>query len=247
MDKRPTQCELAFFLGFSRGQRTSLMITLVLASRSPRRRKLIQLLGYPVHAAAADVDEASIDVADPVLNVMQTAQLKAVATAARRFNLSDEGRSIIVAADTCVAVDGRMLGKPENKPEADRMLRSLRGRTHQVHTGLVLVDTSNGQEISAVHTAIVSMRNYGDDEIDAYIMTGDPMDKAGAYAIQHPYFRPVAHMTGCYTGVMGLSLCHLIQTLKLLNVPVIADMTAIRDSHGPYPCPLYRDLVKSPS
>ncbi len=89
------------------------------------------------------------------------------------------------------------------------------------------------------------MRNYSDDEITAYIATGDPMDKAGAYAIQHPIFRPVKELTGCFTGVMGLSLCHLLQRLHQFGVPMRAELAALREAHQQFPCPLLEQIKGS--
>jgi predicted house-cleaning NTP pyrophosphatase (Maf/HAM1 superfamily) len=111
------------------------------------------------------------------------------------------------------------------------MLRALRGRPHQVHTGVCVIDPGDGREVSSVHTAAVTMRAYSDAEIDAYIAGGDPFDKAGAYAIQHPTFRPVAAIKGCYLGVMGLSLCDLIPLLRELGVPDRFDPAALVDAH----------------
>jgi septum formation protein len=193
----------------------------------------------------ADVDEESVDLSDPVANVIETARLKANAVAALRFDAVDAERAIVVAGDTTVALDGKMLGKPRDEADAVQMLRALRDRIHQVHTGLVLVDLGDGREISAAHTASVGMRNYSEPEISAYVATGDPMDKAGAYAIQHPLFRPVSYLDGCYTGVMGLSLCHLIENLRLLQVPDMVAMRVIQESHGPHPCHLFNDLVSA--
>lgn len=211
-------------------------VQLILASQSPRRRQLIQLLGFPVQLVTADVDERSITEPDPALNVVKTAELKARAV---QNHLSDgsgqpDTRTILVAADTIVALEGRMLGKPADPDEAWRMLAALRGRTHEVHTGLFLIDLSTGQENAGVQTTTVVMRHYNDTEIAAYVATGDPMDKAGAYAIQHPAFSPVAQLQGCYLGVVGLSLCHLIQLLQ--GWGITADKTAVSQAHQGYPC-----------
>jgi len=225
------------------------MIRLILASQSPRRQQLIQLLGYPVTVQVADVDESSVTHPDPAVNVVETAVLKATTIAHRLPNRQE--RVLIVAADTTVALDGLMLGKPVNAEAATQMLTALRHRRHEVHTGLVVLDTLSGQMVKRVNTAVVSMRNYTDEEIAAYVASGDPLDKAGAYAIQHPVFRPVADMEGCYTAVMGLSICELIHVLDELGAPRLADLTAVRAAHqlnqSEYPCPIYEQLlVNSP-
>ncbi len=215
------------------------MVDFILASQSPRRQSLIKLVGYPFSVLSADADEASITHTDPAVNVVETAVLKANIIAEQ----SQSRDKIIVAADTTVALDGHMLGKPSDPAAATAMLQSLRDRTHEVHTGMVLLDLRNGQRLEGVTTAVVTMRNYSDEEISAYVASGDPMDKAGAYAIQHPLFEPVAHLEGCYTAVMGLSVCALILALAELKIPHQADLTAVRQAHRTlnrdFPCPIY--------
>jgi MAF protein len=209
----------------------------ILASQSPRRRELLNLVGYPYECKVADVDETSVTHPDPAVNVVCTAQLKARAIAAHIMP-QDGLQTIIIAADTTVALGERMFGKPIDKAAARTMLRTLRNRTHEVHTGVILIDLDNGQEVMGVHTAVVTMRDYTDAEITNYVAGGDPLDKAGAYAIQHPGFRPVANLQGCYLGVMGLSVCHLLQLLRQLNVPQRASATAVAEAHHIFPCPI---------
>ncbi|MCP4423571.1 MAG: septum formation protein Maf [Chloroflexi bacterium] len=209
---------------------------LLLASQSPRRRELIKLLGYPFQAISADVDESLATNPDPALNVVETAQLKAAAIAERMRGQPEYEEAVIVAADTTVALDGRMLGKPADAAEARQMLSALRNRSHEVHTGAMLLELATGRAVSGTHTAIVTMRDYSDAEIETYVATGDPLDKAGAYAIQHPAFRPAAHLDGCFTGVMGLSVCHLLQLFHQLDAPMKADLTAVLRAHQQYPC-----------
>ena len=213
------------------------MIRFILASQSPRRRDLLSLCGYPFQVMVSAVDEAIVDHPNPAENSLQTAQLKAQAIV-NRLPKTESKRVIIVAADTTVALDGQMLGKPADAAEATSMLKALRDRDHQVHTGMALVDPAAGKEATAVHTASVTMRSYTDHEIERYIASGDPMDKAGAYAIQHPQFRPVTSLDGCYLGVMGLSVCQLLQLLGQLDVPLMADLDALAKAHDHYPCSL---------
>lgn len=213
-------------------------IRFILASQSPRRRQLLQLLGYPFTTMPAAADEDSITHPDPALNVVQTAQLK---TAVIRPNLPQPAaneRVIVIAADTTVALDNTMLNKPADATAARTMLTALRDRTHYVHTGISLLDVGSGREVHGVNTAAVVMRPYSDAEIDAYIATGDPFDKAGGYAVQHPTFQPAARIDGCYTGVMGLSLCHLLTLLDALDVPRQFDAAGLHAAHSGYPCPI---------
>ncbi len=219
------------------------MARFILASQSPRRRELIGLCGYPFDTMAADVDENSVSDPDPVLDCIQTARLKAEAIL-NRIDLPRQERAIIIAADTIVALDGQILGKPRDATDARQMLTTLRGRTHDVHTGVMIIDVDSGQEVLGSHTAVVIMRRYTDQEMSAYIATGDPLDKAGAYAIQHAIFKPVEHLNGCYLGVMGLSICHLLQLLRQIDLPFQAELASLDTAHQHYECPLYDNISK---
>jgi septum formation protein len=115
-----------------------------------------------------------------------------------------------------VALDGRLLGKPADAAEASEMLRALRGRTHQVYTAVSLA--WDGRLETRLSASDVTFRDYNDDELAAYVATGDPLDKAGAYAIQHPDFAPVACWQGCYTGIMGLPLNETAALLALAGL-----------------------------
>lgn len=218
------------------------MTKLILASQSPRRRALIALLGYPFQAISADVDESLVTDPDPAVNVVGTARLKATAMADQLRGDTAVNDTIIVAADTIVALDGVMLGKPADAAEARQMLLALRGRSHDVHTGAVLLDLKTGREVSGVNSSVVTMRHYSDEEMDVYIASGDPLDKAGAYAIQARDFRPVASLDGCFTGVMGLSVCHLLVLFSQLGVTMRADLTAVAAAHQQYSCSLLDEM-----
>lgn len=221
-------------------------VDLILGSQSPRRRELIQLLGLPVSSYAAEADEASITEPNPAVNVVETAVLKADLLSPH-LPLQPNRRSLLITADTTVALERQMLNKPADEDEAKAMLVAMRNRTHEVHTGYVVQDLGSGKRIKGVHTAVVTMRNYTDAEIDAYIASGDPMDKAGAYAIQHPTFRPVAALSGCFLSVMGLPLCNLLTVLEQLAVPLPLELTAVQQQHQHYPCPtLQKHLTKIP-
>lgn len=221
-----------------RWSRFLFLMQYVLASASPRRQHLIRLLGLPFELLPADVDEEQISHPDPAINVVQTAWLKLQAVTA----LVTEP-AIIVAADTTVSIDGQMLNKPVSADEAWRMLRQLRGRTHQVHTGLALLNTATGSSVEDLATIDVPLRAYSDSEIDAYIATGDPLDKAGGYAIQHARFQPVASMTGCYAGVVGLPLCHLARSLRALRVHLPIPIAAKCQTHFDYHCPIHEIVL----
>lgn len=206
-------------------------IHFILASQSPRRRQLFGLLGYPFEFMAPDVDEDVHLKAGPAAYVLRTARQKAEAVVGALAPAPEGLRRLVVAADTTVALEGDILAKPGDDDEARAMLLALRGRTHDVHTGVCVFDAAAGRELSAVSTAAVTMRDYSDAEIAAYIATGDPFDKAGGYAIQHPVFRPVAALAGCFLAVVGLSLCDLIPLLRELDVPDRFNPAALVDVH----------------
>lgn len=183
---------------------------LVLASASPRRQTLIELLGLAWRAAPTDLDEERYLLGDATLSALNVALAKARATLAAE----DE---VVLAADTIVALDGQALGKPSDAADATRMLRSLRGRAHEVLTGVV-VRAAVGREWSAVVATRVVMRGYSDDEIAAYVARGEPFDKAGGYAVQDAAFAPVERCEGCYLNVVGLPLCAAAAGLAALEV-----------------------------
>lgn len=173
-------------------------MTLILASKSPRRQALLAALGLAFAVDVADVDETPLPDEAPDALVRRLCRAKAQAVAARH------PAATVLAADTLVALDGRLLGKPADRAEATEMLAALRGRTHQVYTAVCVARVGSFDSRLAISN--VTMRSYTDAEIAAYVASGDPLDKAGAYAIQHPRFSPVAGWTGCYTSIMGLPL-----------------------------------------
>lgn len=210
------------------------MTKFVLGSQSPRRRALFGLLGVAFEVLVADADEESVTDADPAVNVVQTAVLK---TNILTRLLNPHEHTILVTADTIVALGQKMLGKPKDSGEAWEMLLALRDRDHDVYTGMVLFDNHSGKMHSFVNHSVVTMRPYALAEVEAYIATGDPMDKAGAYAIQHAGFRPVARLKGCFAGVMGLPVCQLVEALRQWQLPLAVDVTAVSLAHENYPCP----------
>ena len=194
---------------------------LILASASPRRRQLFSLLEVPFTSLTADVEENRGHGEKPEEMVCRLSQAKAEALAA------DHPERFIVAADTIVVLDGQVLGKPADADEAVAMLRRLRGREHLVFSGLTALSPSAGQQTTELARTTVWMRPYSDGEISRYVASGDPLDKAGAYAIQHQAFNPVAYIQGCYASVMGLPLCHLMRALSRLGLALSVDVPRV--------------------
>jgi MAF protein len=191
---------------------------LVLASGSPRRRQLLPLLGIPFVLKTTDVDERRWQDEPPTEHVLRISQAKALAVTDSR---PDE---LVVAADTTVVLDGDVLGKPADAEDAVDMLQRLRGRSHLVYTGVSVWHAASQRMVCEIGESLVWMRDYGDDEIQTYVDSGDPMDKAGAYAIQHAGFDPVVHVDGCQLSVMGLPLCHLARALARFGLVVPSDV-----------------------
>jgi MAF protein len=176
----------------------------ILASGSPRRRELLGSLGITFTVISPDIDETERVGEFPVDYVRRISREKALAVCGRV-----SPPVLILAADTTVILDDAILAKPANADAARDMLRRLRGRDHQVCTGMTLArfDDDQPPEILTEHAlTTVTMREYSDAEIEAYIATGDPFDKAGGYAIQHEGFHPVAGISGSYSNVVGLAL-----------------------------------------
>lgn len=186
--------------------------TLVLASGSPRRKELLALLGLPFVVYPADVEEGNHVGEDAATMVARLALAKARAVAAHVT------QGLILAADTAVCLEGEVLGKPSDPAEAVAILRRLRGRPHLVFSGVTLLYAPSGRIRTELVQSTVWMRHYSDAEIAAYVATGDPLDKAGAYAIQYADFAPVARIEGCYANVMGLPLCHLYRMLREFGI-----------------------------
>ncbi len=192
---------------------------LYLASNSPRRRQLLALAGWDFIPRPADIDETPLEGEDPASYVLRLAEMKARKTAA---GVPEPG--VVLAADTAVVAphettgQAAILGKPGNTAEAADMLRRLRGRTHRVYTAIAAMHSSDSNVLTDLCVSYVPMRSYTDEEIDAYTATGDPLDKAGGYAIQHQGFHPVENFTGCTASVMGLPLCHTAHLLGRLGV-----------------------------
>jgi len=212
---------------------------LVLASNSPRRRQLLALAGWKFSVSVADVDESPRSNESPADYVLRLAESKARAAAAA---VADADQ-IVLAADTAVVDGTDILGKPRDAADAAGMLRRLRGHTHQVYTGAALLRLRDGLLLRELCVTDVPMRDYSDDEILAYVQTGDPLDKAGAYAIQHPEFHPVAGLDGCYASVMGLPMCHVILMLRKMDVQPDTDVFAGCETLLEYRCPVSNTIL----
>jgi septum formation protein len=190
---------------------------LVLASASPRRRELLAQIGLSFQVHPAHIPEEPAPQEDPTAYVSRLARQKAQAvfaelTAAPRKNMDagDDCSLTVLGADTTVTLDGQILGKPEDPADAARILRLLSGRTHRVITGVAVV-TREATRIAAEVTTVRFLA-LTEPEIAAYVATGEPMDKAGAYAIQGRAARWIPRIEGCYFNVVGLPLA-LVSTL----------------------------------
>lgn len=185
-------------------------VKVVLASGSPRRRQLLELIGIEHEVSPSNIDETMRPRETPRRHAERLAREKASAVASR------EPERITVAADTIVVINRKVLGKPRDEDDARRMLSMLSGREHTVITAVAV---ARGRKLrSAVEEVKVKFRRLRDDEIDAYIATGEPMDKAGAYGIQGFGATIVECVNGDYFAVMGLPLARLVTLLRDLGV-----------------------------
>ena len=188
---------------------------LILASQSPRRRELMGLFGKPFTVRVADIDETMDETADPAREVARVSRLKA-------FAVNPGQTEVVVAADTIVVCDGHVLGKPATPAEAVAMLELLSGRDHQVMTGVTVIRDGRVQTFTEVTD--IHFRELSDREIDRYVATGEPMDKAGAYGIQGGAALFCTRMVGDYYNVMGLPVCRLGLVLREMAPELMGDM-----------------------
>ena len=181
---------------------------LILASRSPRRIQLLRQIGLQPQVLACDIPEEF----NPSLPAEENAKSLALQKAQCVFDRVSEG--IILGADTIVVLDGQMLGKPSDEGDAKRMLGMLSGRTHTVVTGFALLESPSGRSVARAERTQVTFRNLPADEIERYVASGSPMDKAGAYGIQDDYGAVfVTGIEGCFYNVVGLPLSRFYTTL----------------------------------
>ncbi len=182
---------------------------IVLASQSPRRR---ELLGGLISEFDIMIDTTE-EVAAPDLTPEELVKCLALQKAQNVAKMAD-GDALVIGADTVVCIDGRVLGKPKDEAEAKEMLKLLSGREHHVCTGFAIVDNTTGETVRDFERTVVKFRLLTDDEIEKYIKSGEPMDKAGAYGIQGVGALFVEGIKGDYFNVVGLPLCTLFKSLK---------------------------------
>ena len=187
----------------------------VLASASPRRRALVEAFGTPIQA----VIPATVE---PPPHVGQTAEeyVLSLSLAKATEAAAQDRDAVVLAADTTVKIDDQVLGKPSGPKEARQMLGRLRGRTHRVVTGVTALDSRSGRSYSSSKSTAVSMRSYSDHDVEVYVSSREPFDKAGGYAVQDPVFDPAEAVDGCYLNVVGLPLCEVMTLLAQLGAPV---------------------------
>lgn len=215
------------------------LINLLLASNSPRRREILTFAGWTFNVATADVDEGILPDEKPADYVLRLAAAKA-RTAAQLA----QGEQIVIGSDTSVVDGDDILGKPVNAVEAVEMLRRLRGRTHQVYTAIAAYRIADGELVTDLCISDVPMRDYSDPELEAYVQSGDPFDKAGGYAIQHPEFRPVKKFNGCFASVMGLPMCHVTRMFERLGISTSRDVPAVCQSTLNYECVVFPAVLR---
>lgn len=190
-------------------------MNLILASASPRRKELLGLFHIPFQIRVADIDETMDAAKSPFDEVARVSSLKAMATP----RASDD---VVVAADTIVVCEGKVLGKPRDEEDAAAMLRLLSGRDHQVMTGVSVICGERMRTFTEVTD--IHFRELSEKEIRAYVATGEPMDKAGSYGIQGGAALFCTHMVGDYYNVMGLPVCRLGQFLREMAPDLMGDM-----------------------
>ncbi len=217
---------------------------IILASASPRRHALLALGGVEFESRPAAVPEIPLPGEQPEAFVRRLSQEKARAVAAQA-----EAGAVVIGADTVVVLDGEIIGKPGDAAHAAALLRRLRGRTHQVLTGVTAIDTLSGDQHTEVITSRVPMRHYTEAEIASYVASGDPLDKAGAYAIQYSGFQPVdlARFEDCFANVMGLPVCCLLLAVRRLRPEQVPPATRLGDCarYVPGECPVVPALRAS--
>ena len=204
---------------------------LVLASASPRRRELLAQAGFVFSVRPAQIPEDPRANEDPIAYVTRLAREKAEAVFREISSQESAPPQVVLGADTTVTLDNHILGKPADASDAARMLRLLSGRTHLVITGVAVV-TPQTAEVAAEVTA-VRFLTLSDREIEDYVATGEPMDKAGAYGIQGRAARWIPRIEGCYFNVVGLPLALVAAMLESLRIPVSSVQSVPLDIKSP--------------
>lgn len=213
---------------------------LFLASRSPRRHELLGILGLKFQVGWVDVNESGYSSETPEDLALRLARDKATAVCCD----VQEG-TIVIAADTIVSDDNHSLGKPENADDAKTMLRKLRGRSHEAITAIAVMRACDTEVYADICTTEVYLRDFSDDELDSYVASGDPLDKAGAYGIQNKHFRLAAPVGGCLANVIGLPLCHIARTLRRLNIEIPVNVSDVCQLHLEYDCPVHESILSA--
>ena len=211
------------------------MIVLALASASPRRKELLRLTGWNVEARPTEVEERQEPGEAPEMMTQRLAVAKA---------RTADGE-LMLGADTVVVQDDQVLGKPADAAEARRMLEMLRGRRHRVVSSIALVDAEGRTLATDTCVSEVPMRDYAEGELETYLSSGSPLDKAGAYGIQDGGFQPVSmdEMRDCFANVMGLPLCHLVRCMRRLGHEPAADVPAACRAHTGYDCRVFAAIL----
>ena len=182
-------------------------VPLLLASTSPRRAELMNMLHYP-YTVAAPTDDESSHIASPAALVEQLALRKAQSVAR-----AQGGPAWVIGADTIVCIDGQVLGKPASAAQARQMLQALQGRSHEVYTGIALVEARGGRQLSGCERTLVHVGALSSAQIEEYVQSGEPLDKAGAYGIQGRFACYISGIEGDFYNVMGLPLYALRKLL----------------------------------
>ena len=185
---------------------------LILASKSPRREFLLKQAGIKFSVIPSEIDESSIQISSPEQYAKQLALEKA------KYIADRNPKAWVIGADTIVVIDGEVLGKPISDEDARRMLRKLSGHTHQVITGYCILCQSLSRLNNEAVTTDVTFKHLTEDEIDWYIRSGEPFDKAGAYAIQGMGAFIVKSINGSYTNVVGLPVCEVVELLSIEGI-----------------------------
>jgi septum formation protein len=200
----------------------------ILASTSPRRREILELLGLPFEVVAPEFDEITSPDSSIAEEVLEFAVGKATSVA------SAYPGSIVIGSDTMIGIDGEKIGKPVDETDARRILRLLSGRTHTIYTSVGIVDTSGGSGLQTLATVEVDMHPFKADEIDRYLAASESMDKAGAYSIQGEGRKLIASLRGDYLAAVGMPLKPIADYLQCRGVKSKRDIEVIYRDKGFY-------------
>jgi len=188
---------------------------IILASASPRRQELLANLGLEFEVKVSEVDETLDENMPAAQQVEKLAERKASVVAAQST------KGLVIGADTLVVLGGKPLGKPADREEAVQMLKSLQGRSHEVFTGLAVIDAATGQSVVTHQATAVRFKPLSSEQIQRYVDTGEPMGKAGAYAVQGKASIFIDSIRGCYFNVVGLPVAKLADALRMFGVEIV--------------------------